>query len=472
MLEVERDLPGQVFVGAGSRPAACRSGAETRASGAIVSANRNRVAEEQLLEDREIALEVEHAHPACDRHLRAGEASSKRRSRPRPRPTPVSSPTAGAPGSSICFGSSRRRATSETRAALSWRRSAISGRRSSTSTARRGRYEPRPRRRTLVVLAALLAVASTLGIASGAEGGRRQEAEAAMEDAPEKATRRSPVAAPARRRQRRAQDRQGRTDHPRRGHSGRRLRRGGGGSLRRRRTVGRRDGSCASTSASATRCKKGQILGEIESVEAGQARGEYIAAKAALAAAEANCVRERGARRAADLVEPRAGGRRRAGGLAAREDARGAGAPARDRLRSPRGPRAGAGRLGRRAHPVAGADRRDRHQADRHARSVRRAIDGRLHDRESRPPLGACSTSTRRISPACIPASGSTCAPTQPPARSSRRASPTSIPSSTRRPAPPTSGSSSRTRRAQVPAQPARHRAHHRRQRARGSSPC
>jgi cobalt-zinc-cadmium efflux system membrane fusion protein len=39
--------------------------------------------------------------------------------------------------------------------------------------------------------------------------------------------------------------------------------------------------------------RKGQILGEIESVEAGQARGEYIAAKAAFAAAEANSVRER-----------------------------------------------------------------------------------------------------------------------------------------------------------------------------------
>jgi membrane fusion protein, heavy metal efflux system len=39
--------------------------------------------------------------------------------------------------------------------------------------------------------------------------------------------------------------------------------------------------------------KKGQILGEIESVEAGQVRGEYIAAKAASAAAEANAVRER-----------------------------------------------------------------------------------------------------------------------------------------------------------------------------------
>ena len=38
--------------------------------------------------------------------------------------------------------------------------------------------------------------------------------------------------------------------------------------------------------------KKGQIMAEIESVEAGQARGEYIAAKAALAAAEANAVRE------------------------------------------------------------------------------------------------------------------------------------------------------------------------------------
>jgi len=39
--------------------------------------------------------------------------------------------------------------------------------------------------------------------------------------------------------------------------------------------------------------RKGQVLGEIESVEAGQARGDYIAAKAALGAAEANAVRER-----------------------------------------------------------------------------------------------------------------------------------------------------------------------------------
>jgi membrane fusion protein, heavy metal efflux system len=39
--------------------------------------------------------------------------------------------------------------------------------------------------------------------------------------------------------------------------------------------------------------KKGQIMGEIESVEAGQARGEYIAAKAALGAAEANFIREK-----------------------------------------------------------------------------------------------------------------------------------------------------------------------------------
>jgi len=39
--------------------------------------------------------------------------------------------------------------------------------------------------------------------------------------------------------------------------------------------------------------KKGQILGDVESSEAGQARGEYIAAKAGMAAAEANAVRER-----------------------------------------------------------------------------------------------------------------------------------------------------------------------------------
>ena len=42
-----------------------------------------------------------------------------------------------------------------------------------------------------------------------------------------------------------------------------------------------------------TRVHKGQLLGQIESVEAGQARGEYIAARAALAAAQANAVRER-----------------------------------------------------------------------------------------------------------------------------------------------------------------------------------
>ena len=38
---------------------------------------------------------------------------------------------------------------------------------------------------------------------------------------------------------------------------------------------------------------RGQVLGEVDSVEAGQARGEYIAAKAALQAAQANAVRER-----------------------------------------------------------------------------------------------------------------------------------------------------------------------------------
>jgi len=41
------------------------------------------------------------------------------------------------------------------------------------------------------------------------------------------------------------------------------------------------------------RVHKGQVLGQIDSAEAGQARGEYIAARAALAAAEANAVRER-----------------------------------------------------------------------------------------------------------------------------------------------------------------------------------
>jgi cobalt-zinc-cadmium efflux system membrane fusion protein len=39
--------------------------------------------------------------------------------------------------------------------------------------------------------------------------------------------------------------------------------------------------------------RKGQILGEIESVEAGQAMAEYVAANAAFAAARANAVRER-----------------------------------------------------------------------------------------------------------------------------------------------------------------------------------
>ena len=39
--------------------------------------------------------------------------------------------------------------------------------------------------------------------------------------------------------------------------------------------------------------RKGQILGEIESVEAGQAMADYVAAKAEFAAAQANAVRER-----------------------------------------------------------------------------------------------------------------------------------------------------------------------------------
>jgi membrane fusion protein, heavy metal efflux system len=39
--------------------------------------------------------------------------------------------------------------------------------------------------------------------------------------------------------------------------------------------------------------RKGQVMAEVASVEAGQARGEYIAAKASLGAAEANAVREK-----------------------------------------------------------------------------------------------------------------------------------------------------------------------------------
>ena len=51
--------------------------------------------------------------------------------------------------------------------------------------------------------------------------------------------------------------------------------------------------SSTSVSAWAIRSEKGQVLAEVDSVEAGQARGEYIAAKAAFAAAEANAVREK-----------------------------------------------------------------------------------------------------------------------------------------------------------------------------------
>lgn len=58
LLEVERDLPGQLFVGGGLAfplPVWQRN----QGPRALVSANRHRVAEDLLLEEREIALEVE-----------------------------------------------------------------------------------------------------------------------------------------------------------------------------------------------------------------------------------------------------------------------------------------------------------------------------------------------------------------------------------------------------------------------------
>jgi cobalt-zinc-cadmium efflux system outer membrane protein len=60
ILELERDLPGQLFVGAGLAlplPAWRRNQGER----ALTSANKDRVAEEWRLQDREIALQVEHA---------------------------------------------------------------------------------------------------------------------------------------------------------------------------------------------------------------------------------------------------------------------------------------------------------------------------------------------------------------------------------------------------------------------------
>jgi outer membrane protein, heavy metal efflux system len=60
MIELERDLPGRMFVGAGLAlplPVWRRNQGER----AIVLANRNRVADEWRLQDREIALQVEHA---------------------------------------------------------------------------------------------------------------------------------------------------------------------------------------------------------------------------------------------------------------------------------------------------------------------------------------------------------------------------------------------------------------------------
>ena len=61
VLEVERDLPGQVFVGGGIAlplPAWRRHQGEK----ALVLASKDRLAQEHLLVDREISLEVEHAY--------------------------------------------------------------------------------------------------------------------------------------------------------------------------------------------------------------------------------------------------------------------------------------------------------------------------------------------------------------------------------------------------------------------------
>ena len=178
----------------------------------------------------------------------------------------------------------------------------------------------------------------------------------------------------------RGQDRQSRPRRAGGGHPGRRLRGPRGGSLRARRSVRRRVVVRLPLSASGTR-SKGQTLGEIESVEAGQARGDYIAARAALAAAEANSVRER------ELADRQISSNRErevadAQAVSQKAKMRAALAHLRAIGFDPRwDPRAGAGRNRGRAHPDAGAHQRRGHQAHRHAGPVGRAIDGRVHDR-------------------------------------------------------------------------------------------
>ena len=152
---------------------------------------------------------------------------------------------------------------------------------------------PRPRRRMLLVILGVLAVASTIGIASRSKR-TAPKAEAAIDDG---ATRRrgAHLSLPQRGAcQRRAQDRQGRTDHPRRGHSGRRA-----PSRRRRITSPSSDrrcrgGSCASTSAIGDQVKKGQILGgDRERRRRARRAGNTSPPRRRSAAAEANAVREK-----------------------------------------------------------------------------------------------------------------------------------------------------------------------------------
>ncbi len=325
----------------------------------------------------------------------------------------------------------------------------------------------RPRRRMLVVLACLLAVAGTVGIASRSKRTARR-AEAAIDDGAERR----------------------RGDHlslPQRSAASAALK-----TVKVERTTLAGDiqvvGSVAaaedhfavvgpSVSGRVVRLhvgvgdpvKKGQILAEIESVEAGQARGEYIAAKAAFAAAEANAVREKELAEKQNLLQPRTRGRRRAGRLATRQDASGPGAPARDRLRSPRGSRAGTGRRGRAAHPLAGPDRRHRHHPGCHAGSIRRAIDGCLHDREPCPPVGLARH--LREGPRARPSR----AAGEPSNRRRGRGGvqgPCRLRRSCHRPEDthrPRAGGV-REHGAQVPAEPAGHRPHHWRQRARRSA--
>jgi outer membrane protein TolC len=61
IVELERDLPGQIFIGGGIAlplPTWRRNQGER----ALVAASKDRVAQEQALVDREIALQVEHAY--------------------------------------------------------------------------------------------------------------------------------------------------------------------------------------------------------------------------------------------------------------------------------------------------------------------------------------------------------------------------------------------------------------------------